>query len=1191
MFTNEQLEAINIRNTNTLVSAAAGSGKTTVLAERIISLIINDKINIDELLVVTFTKDAAEEMKERIIKRLNKELEKKEDNFIIEQLIRVNKAQISTIDAFCSKILRTHFKLVDVDPNFRIGDKGELDLITDEAIEEFFEPLYESQDKNFLNVVNAFTKKYSDEKFIEIFLYLYEKTQNLPNPKTWLKNAYKQYDIKTKEDFYNSDIFQKILSYSKDILNEVMQIYDIIKTISANELDFVNNINNENTLEAFLNNEFMIYQSLIFDIENKMYDSFVNTIQNLSYGRWKPSFLKEDKELKEIIKSFRDISKEIVKTLVTNFFYKDINLMIEEIKDIYPILKDFCNLIIDFDDYILKIKKDKNIYTFSDISHFCLKILENEEVIKTYKKTFKEIIIDEYQDSNSVQETLLSSISDKNRFMVGDIKQCIYRFRQANPSLFNEKYISYNENIENGKRIDLNANFRSNKYVVDAINLIFENIMCKGLGEIDYDKNAKLYNKAEFKNPEPNTETLKNCSLNIINCAIPDNIETQELLELASDELEATYICQKISELLQNNTLVYESSTKSYRPIEYKDIVILMRNKSSFDTFSTILAKNNIPVYSESSSNFYDFIEIKTILNILNILINPLQDYALIGCMYSPIFSFSANELLEIKLLGKEPIFYNNLSKFIDNTENNELKDKVVNFIFKIEKWTELSKTLSIYELLSYIYEDSNYYNYLGLLEQARIRQANLLSLLEKSLAFEETNMNGLFNFINYINKFKQFSNDSKASILSKSENVVKIMTIHKSKGLEFPFVFLSNLSKQFNNQDAREQILFDEDYYLGLSIYKDGENLKPRREVSTIHKQLIKYKTKLDNYSEEIRILYVALTRAKENLFLTATVKKDITNALKTYQNLIPNNINTILPNVFINSSSSNMYLSWLYCAIKNFDTDNIWDINIIDTQSIMYNLGKTNPIEKISKSNYKAFEELLSLKIDKKHKKHSLDWSYKDKISQTINTTMSVTQIKQMSKLNDAEYSIQNIELPKFYTDLKGEFKSTDIGTIYHKILQYIDFSIETKDELDSMLNTFLNKKILTETELLYIDKSKILSFLNSDLAKRIKNSKTVKREAMFTIGIPTNQIYEDIPNINSNILVNGIIDLYFEENDYIVLVDYKTDKVHNKNILKSRYKNQIEIYKKALEQGSNKKVKESIIYSLYLQEEILL
>ena len=676
MFTNEQLEAINIRNTNTLVSAAAGSGKTTVLAERIISLIINDKINIDELLVVTFTKDAAEEMKERIIKRLNKELEKKEDNFIIEQLIRVNKAQISTIDAFCSKILRTHFKLVDVDPNFRIGDKGELDLITDEAIEEFFEPLYESQDKNFLNVVNAFTKKYSDEKFIEIFLYLYEKTQNLPNPKTWLKNAYKQYDIKTKEDFYNSDIFQKILSYSKDILNEVMQIYDIIKTISANELDFVNNINNENTLEAFLNNEFMIYQSLIFDIENKMYDSFVNTIQNLSYGRWKPSFLKEDKELKEIIKSFRDISKEIVKTLVTNFFYKDINLMIEEIKDIYPILKDFCNLIIDFDDYILKIKKDKNIYTFSDISHFCLKILENEEVIKTYKKTFKEIIIDEYQDSNSVQETLLSSISDKNRFMVGDIKQCIYRFRQANPSLFNEKYISYNENIENGKRIDLNANFRSNKYVVDAINLIFENIMCKGLGEIDYDKNAKLYNKAEFKNPEPNTETLKNCSLNIINCAIPDNIETQELLELASDELEATYICQKISELLQNNTLVYESSTKSYRPIEYKDIVILMRNKSSFDTFSTILAKNNIPVYSESSSNFYDFIEIKTILNILNILINPLQDYALIGCMYSPIFSFSANELLEIKLLGKEPIFYNNLSKFIDNTENNELKDK-----------------------------------------------------------------------------------------------------------------------------------------------------------------------------------------------------------------------------------------------------------------------------------------------------------------------------------------------------------------------------------------------------------------------------------------------------------------------------------------------------------------------------------
>lgn len=1201
-FTKSQLQAINERDKNILVSAAAGSGKTTVLAERIINKIINDKIDVDRLLVVTFTKDAAEEMKERIIKRINIELEKDTENiFLAEQLVRINKAQISTIDSFCSKVVKTHFKALDIDPNFRIGDKGELDILIDETLQNFLDIYYEENKEDFIKLVDSFTKGANDDKFKSIFLNVYLKVQNLPYPKKWLESACNQFNIETEEDFFKSNIFNKLIGYIEEILNEVIIICEKIKFISTGDLNFQQNGNDISTLEGFLVEEFSNFYDMLFDIKNENYKSFINRIYNLKYARWNRSFLKSNPDLAKEIKYLRDLYKDFIKKeIIEKFFTNSISDIIEDIKIIYPIINTLCNLIIDFDKYFMDIKKEKNIYTFSDIAHFCLNILVEDNkptnIANQYKEIYEEIIVDEYQDSNSLQENILYSISNNNRFMVGDIKQCIYRFRQANPSIFNEKYNDYFKNKSSGKRIDLNSNFRSNKSVIDSINIIFENMMCGMLGEVNYDENARLYNEAVFPKPRENENILNKCELNIIDCskAISD-IDDDSISELANNEIEANFICKKINELFDSNTMVFDKDINCYRKIQYKDIVILMRSKSNFNVFYDILNKNNIPVYTETSNGFYDFTEIKTIINILNILVNPLQDYALIGTMYSPIFNFSSNELLEIKLFSNKKIFYHNIIDFIEKSDNEFLKSKCLKFLDRIKNWQSLSKSLSINELLSYIYEDSNYYNYLGLLENGHIRQANLYILLEKALSFEETNLHGLFNFITYTNKFKMVSDDGKASILSKNENVVKIMTIHKSKGLEFPIVFLSNLSKIFNTNDSKEPILFDEQYMFGLSIFKSSSEYEPRKKVSSIQKSIISYKNKEESYSEEMRILYVALTRAKENLILTGCINKSFDETLEKMKNLILPQVKHILPRYFIRVGISNNYLAWVYTAIKNFDVNNIWKVNINTYEDILNNKIDTNAKEKLSLDKSGIFYNLTNLDINKSYTNNkekiykNLFWQYPNMLLQGLSSTLSVSEIKRIYQTKFLDYlkvyDNADFTLPKFYTLAKEELTPMEIGSIYHKILENIDFNIKSELELNKFLNSLIEENIVNNKEIQSIDKDIVLGFLNTDLVNRINNAIYIKRESTFTLGVKPKDIYTDdeLKNVDSNILVSGIIDLYFEEDDGLVLVDYKTDKTKSKNALLTRYKSQLKIYRKALEQSTGKKVKECIIYSI--------
>lgn len=1230
----EQKKAIQYEGNNILVSAGAGSGKTFVLVERMINKIIEkEETNIDELLIVTFTNAAAIEMKERILKKIELELQKNPQNiFLQQQLIKINKAYISTIDSFCLKVVKENFKIIDIEPNFRIGEKTEIDLIKFEALENFLEPYYANKEKWFYDILDCLTKKADDNYFKEIFLKIYEQAQNSPYPNLWLKDAFQIYNIKNKDEYLNSKIFKKILEYIEEELSLCLDIKNyILKLIKNDEQEqelhqFFNEVyttkSNKNSTEEKKIGEFLQLNQAIEYLKNNQIDEFLNAI-NIDFPRIKSI---KNPILKEEISQLRKLFKQQITNIKEKFLAQSINQIIENNNIIYNNLKNLCNLIIEFNNYYLDIKKKKNIYTFNDISHFCLKILIDidfesintiEEynsfkkpsyIAENYSKIFKEIVTDEYQDSNLIQEEILNIISNgKNRFMVGDIKQCIYRFRQADTSIFNEKYQNYKNNI-GGERIELNSNFRSSKNVIESINIIFENIMTNKLGEVLYDEDTKLkkldnQEENQLINFQQNINISKNCELFIINKddkEYEDDEDLKNLKEIENTELECIFIAKKIKSLIEDEKIHIKKQEK-YLPIQFKDIAIISRNKNFGAICSKIFEQYDIPIFAQSNNQFYEILEIEIILNMLKIIDNPFQDIPLISVMYSSIFNFSANELLEIKLNSNHKIYYNSLKEYLKNSDNTYLKDKVSNFLNQINHYKNLSKIISINELLSYIYKDSNYYNYIGILKNGKTRQANLKNLLVKSVEFEKNNSNNLFKFINYIEKTKEKNkDDTEANITSENENVVKFMTIHKSKGLEFPVVFVSNLATKFNFMETNDLILFEPDYKLGVSfiINDDKNQINKRLKINSIQKDLISEKLKRDVYSEELRILYVALTRAKEKIILTGCASK----SSYTKQTIIKSEIIDEKINSPVLFRKSNNYLNWIYNILNSYE--NNWKIKILNKNDDFISNSIINKEEKVK--NIIKFDELFDLKQNEldiskiKQIEDKLNWKYPFEIEKNLDSNLTVSEIKRNINDNSEVFQIKNdlesfsqeiYNLPKFYFN-ESQPSSLIKGTLYHKVFEHIDFNITSLAELDLFFQKYINKGIFNNQDLKLLDKNKILQFLNSNIAKRIKNSHKVFREYPFKIGLSPYEVYNDnhFKSNDSIIIVNGIIDLFFEENENIILVDYKTDKTNNKNELFKRYNKQMEIYRKVIENATGKKVTESIIYLVMLNEGII-
>ena len=1185
-WTNEQLSAITQKGNNILVAAAAGSGKTTVLVERIIRKIINDNVDIDKILVVTFTNAAASEMRERILTALYKQIDEDPLNKRLrKQIVLLNKASICTIDAFCLDIIRNNFFEIGASSNFRIADNTELELLKQEAIEETFEELYLENDDEFNKLIELYAGYKDDENLKNIILKIHNYIQSAPFPEDWLEEQIEKFNMSNIEDFSQTEWGKIIL---KNFRDEVLNSIQILES-SKHQLDMITELSKFSLVVADDINQLKFLEQ---NWDN--WERAHEIANNLKFKTW-PTDKKVVSNLKEETKKARDNVKKRISKAVSQTFIYNTEEAVEDINAMYPILKKIKDVTLKFMEKFSEKKSNKNIMDFSDIEHYALKILlkkdengiyQKTEVAKKYEEKFNEIAIDEYQDSNLVQEYILTSISNgKNIFMVGDVKQSIYRFRQAKPELFLDKYQKYGlEPNEYGQKIKLFKNFRSRENILDTTNLIFSDIMSADFGEIEYDESEYLNLGATYEEPTENVEFAGKTELDIIDLKKEENEDGEEIEEdnsselLEKTEIEAKFVANRIQKLIKSKYQVYDRKT-GYRDITYKDIVILLRATSNTaNVFEKELLNLNIPVFSDQAENYLESIEIRTITSLLKIIDNPYRDIPLVTVMRSIIGDFTDNELIEIRLTQNEGYFYDSLKEAKASPKiDGKLKEKVINFLDKLNKWREEERYLPLNEFIQKIYEETDYYNYVRLMPNGQVRKANLKMLLDRAKDYEKISFKGLFNFIRYLEKVKSSNSDlSSAKVIGENENVVRIMSIHKSKGLEFPVAIISRTDKKFNQKDLNESILLHQDIGFGMQYI----NYDRKIEYTTATKEAIKIKTKEESIAEEMRILYVALTRAKEKLIITG-VENDFTKSIEQKKELLEiyekenYKINHLVLKKYLS------YLEWIELVYLNHqDIENQITLNKIAKKDV---LKAEENQEEQEKRNIELPE-----KIDYEKINEILNWQYKYKEMTNIQSKMSVTKIKELK--NNETQKQQHIEIkPKFMLD-KTKVSSAERGTIIHLILQKLDFTKEySKEELAQFVNNLCTKNIITQIQKDSIDIEKIYQIINTQFIKNLKNAKEIKKETPFYTYINTKEIYNT--QNSENILVQGIIDLYYiNQQNEVILVDYKTDYVESSGEeLIDKYKVQLEIYKKALEESLKEKVKHIYIYSIYLNKEI--
>ena len=1209
-WTNEQLQAIQEKDSNILVAAAAGSGKTAVLVERIIHKIIDEQMDIDKILVVTFTNAAASEMRERILEAIYKKLEENPENVHLQrQIILLNKASICTIHSFCLDVIHNHFYEIDLPSNFKIADTAEMDLLKQEVLDDLFEQKYTENDKDFIELLENYTNYRGDEALQELVLKIYKFIQSSPFPIKWLQEKLELLKIEDKD--ISQTIWGKLIiqAVEDDIQESIMQL-ETVKSKMALYPE----------MTKFYQK---ICEDLIIlkDLQNyNSWDELYIKLLNFNFSNW-PVDKKVTNDLKEDSKEIRNKVKKHIKEKTAKLLSCSQEQAVKDLKIITPILEKLANLVTEFTKNFAEKKKEKNCIDFNDIEHFALKILLDEnnnptEVAKKYKEKFEEIAIDEYQDSNLVQEAILTSISKGNNiFMVGDVKQSIYKFRQARPELFLQKYDEYKNKEEKAQednlKIQLFRNFRSRQNILNITNLVFESIMSKELGDINYNENEYLNYGANY--PEP--EEAKNCAgiaeLDIIDLKEDESItafegeedeEEQERVE--DDVLEAKFVANKIQELLNSDYMVFDKKL-GYRKIRPKDIVILLRATSNLSPiYEKEISDLELPVFSDTSGTYLDTVEIQTILSVLKIIDNPLQDIPLVVVLRSSICNFTDNDLITIRLTDRNCNFYEALIKTRIICDG-DLKDKIESFLEKLEKWKSISQYMPLDEFIWQIYLDTGYYQYVGLLPNGAMRQANLKTLFEKAKQYEKASFKGLFNFIQFIDKLKKQNGDlASAKLIGENEDVIRIMSIHKSKGLEFPVVFLCNSHKKFNMQDLNDNILLHQDIGFGPTIMDTTRKIK----YSSIAKDAIKLKMRQETLSEEQRILYVALTRAKEKLYITGRSKdftkyvQDKNKVLEMYES----------ENIKLDAKlmkKANSYLEWImYVYLFNqgrtitlkgesYKLSDIITLNVSNKKDLLKALAKEEVVEQIDLKE--KIEQILKNKSEEENKKSEqalkelLEWKYDYIVDTTLPTKSSVTKIKQEKiKLEEMLKGIESEEVeykksytPKFMQEDK-KISSAEKGTLVHLCIQRLDErkDYESKD-IQNMILNLVEKEIITQNEADAIDVNLIYQYTKSQLFEELRQAKEVHKEQPFYINIPAKDVVSEAGNSKKNILVQGIIDLYYiDKNDNLVLIDFKTDYISQepnaKEKILEKYKVQLEIYKTALEQALGRKVNKTAL-----------
>ena len=1267
-FTDEQQAVIDARHSNILVSAAAGSGKTAVLVERIIQLITGDEpIDIDKLLVVTFTKAAATQMKERITEAISVRLaENPENKHLQRQETLIHNAQITTIDSFCQYVIRNNFNDIGLDPGYRVADEGEIKLMQQDVMAELLEEEYEKGDADFLYLMDYYATGSSDKDIEEYILQLYKFAMSMPWPEDWLNDRGYDYDIEGKE-FDELDFVKLCTQQIKDIINDCADRYKTAISIC-----------NAPDGPYFYGDLFEREMHTLVNCANAGdFCDLQDAVNGISYDRL-PS-KKDDsvnKDKRERAKGIRDDIKKQIEAIKKAYFGLPQERILEQMQLCSRAVHELSRLAIQFKEKFDAAKRKAGVIDFGDMEHFALEILVHHEsrtdttpeineptaAALEYRSFFKEILIDEYQDSNNVQELILSVIGGDDpdtydRFMVGDVKQSIYKFRLARPEIFMEKLDTYSKDSDASlRRIDLHRNFRSRCQVLDSTNYIFRQIMDRDLGGVAYDTDAMLVTGSTAY-PAPYSDTAFDTEMYIIKTDKEDDDDETSFEEsadavanpkkMSGKQQEAMVIAGRIQDLMANGKVTSKDGT--YRDVKYSDIVILLRTASGWDDeIKKVLEAEGIPAYIESRTGYFAASEVLTLLQLFAVLDNALQDIPLVSVMHSYIGGFTDEEMATIKAADKirGEKFYYSLKRYAEtdseDTEQNlvsdELQQKVRAFLELIADFRQKTVYMPVHELLVYILNKTGYKEYVTALPGGSQRRANIDMLLQRASDFEQTNFKGVFHFVRYIEQLRQYEVDyGEANILDEHADVVRIMSIHKSKGLEFPIVFVAGLSKKFNTRDLSGDLIVDVDMGIGTSCI-DAEN---RVKFTTLRQQVLKNKMKQDSLGEELRILYVAMTRAKEKLIMTCSVKNPEKGILKalggiraidfesnalqpealpyTYRSNFENYYKVVMPALLRHPSAVSL--------LQALDMDPELVKNITDKRdnlpNFIYHVLSADDIHASIMKDETAFairkerleRDITTTDIDEDLYKVLTDkFNYKygyDNLAD-LYTKTTVTELKKELLEEQAEATAHMFEgsaekepyVPAFIQE-KAPMRGAQRGTAYHRIMELLDkdmYSLVDKNGSGKTTADTLNcikdwmkkqadRGFIPDDYVDTVNPSDVYKFMSSALGRRmsaaLENNKLFC-EKPFMMGIPASTINSDFPE-SEMLLIQGIIDAWFIEDDHIILMDYKTDRVKQGQELIDRYHIQLDYYQEALESITGKKVKEKWIYSFALATDI--
>lgn len=1264
-FTEDQQRVIDLRNCNILVSAAAGSGKTAVLVERIVELVSGSgcdsarAVDIDRLLIVTFTNAAAAQMRERITKALSDRVEAEPDNeHIKKQLMLIHNAKIMTIHSFCLYLIKNHFNDIGLDPDFRTADEGEIRLLKQEVLSELLEEQFALGRQEFTDCVEYFAYDGREKWLEELIERLYTFSGSYPFPEKWLRQHRMDYHVETFEELVKTEWFAGMMQEISALLQECKEQEKAALKV-CEEPDgpyfYAVALEQDQELLAGLEQELASVVQTASEPEQSVasaemdssvakdaFEALAARVQGISYARMAPK--KDDSvsaEKRELVKAMRERVKSLLGTLSEKYFVSGPKQWLAECRQADAALCELVDLALLFGERLTEKKREKNLLDFEDMEHLALQILlkeeENGQMVPSdtaleYREQFVEILIDEYQDSNLVQEFLLQSISGEddgrfNRFMVGDVKQSIYKFRLARPELFLEKFATYQKEDGNCVRVDLKQNFRSRHEVTDCVNDLFLQLMHRELGGVEYDADAALYPAAQF--PEADGEAADAREKDVAlgseekqGSAVPVSTACEASIarspyepelciaaisgEKGEDpkELEAKMIAGKIREIV-GKLPVRDSESGQLRPARYQDIVILLRTTSGWDeTFKKILEENAIPVFVTSKTGYFAATEVQTVLNFLRVLNNPLQEIPLFGVLKSVLFGFGDTQLATLRALDEtgKRCLYDCVKLAAGEGESGEgsvgygrgsngadasLREKCCSFLSFLNRYREYAVYLPIHKLMEQFLEETGYLYTVSALPGGVQRRINVEMLLTRAESFEKTSYSGLFHFIRYMEQLEKYDIDyGETDASDENADVVRIMSIHKSKGLEFPVCFVSGLSKRFNRQDSVAPVLMDMD--LGLAI--DWVDPTARIRHTTLKKNVLARKLNADSMGEELRVLYVALTRAEEKLILTGTCKEDK------------------LPQEDATQGA------YGYSALRLQEASSYYDLVLPAWQSVGRRLQICTQEELLQaelvraslgyNSRQKLFEEAgkepeaAELALCERLQK---PYAHENLAGLFVKTTVS-----ELKKEGMQEEAAEGLELfpeeevvpylPQFVREQEENVSGTTRGSAYHRLLEIFPFERQetwTAEKIRTVIEEYKADRRLSEEYAAAINVYKIRAFLQTPLAARMAKaarSNRLHREQPFVLGLSANRLNTDFPE-DETVLIQGIIDVYLEEEDGIVLADYKTDLVKDPKELILRYRVQLDYYEEALVRLTGKCVKEKLIYSFGLEQEITL